>query len=233
MIPMETQRERAPIVGENGRRFRVFVVDDHPIVRRGLSDLLRDEPDMEICGAAADFVEALREIPNAHPDVVLVDITLGGASGIELIQRIRSIDPNIRMVVVSMHDESMYAARALRAGASGYVKKDDAATKVIEAVRAALAGHIYLSQTMSEGVLREAIGKPGTEGLSPDERLSNRELAVFDYLGSGMKTTQIAVRLRCSPKTIETHRQNIKRKLNLRNSAELIAYAARWGVRQT
>jgi DNA-binding NarL/FixJ family response regulator len=229
----EIQADRGVRRPESNGRVRVFVVDDHPIVRRGLADLLQDEPDMEVCGEAADFVEALREIPAKRPDVVLIDITLGGASGIELIQRIRSLEPDIRMVVVSMHDESMYAARALRAGATGYVKKDDAATKVVEAVRAAMAGHIYLSQTMSEGVLREAIGNPGSEGLSPVERLSNRELAVFDYLGSGMKTTQIALRLRCSPKTIETHRQNIKRKLNLRNSAELIAYAARWGVRQS
>ena len=226
------EQPQSPTETSTGRS-RIFLVDDHPIVRRGLADLIEDEPDMEVCGEASDAAEALEKIPIARPDLVLIDISLNGPSGIELIAQIRASGQCVKMLVASMHDESMYASRALRAGALGYVKKEEATARVVEAIRSALAGNLYLSPSTSQRVLREMLGSPNDTSVTPLERLSNRELAVFELLGRGMKTREIAARLHCSPKTIETHRENIKYKLHLQNGTELIAYAARWGKQES
>jgi DNA-binding NarL/FixJ family response regulator len=210
-----------------GGRLRVFIVDDHPIVCRGLSGLIEDEPDMEVCGMASSVGEAMAALISARPDVLLVDLSLDGPSGIELISHIAARKGPIKTIVVSMHEEAMYATRALRAGASGYVKKDEAAKTVVLAVREAIAGRIYVSPTISARVLHEMIGARPDSGETLIARLSTRELAVFDLLGRGMTTRDIAKHLKCSPKTIESHRQNIKLKLGLKHASELLAYAGR------
>jgi len=207
---------------------RILIVDDHPLVRRGLMDLIADEPDLVVCGEAADAVEALRQVDALDPDLVIIDISLKQGHGLELIKRIRTRDKPIKMLVCSMHDEALFAERALRAGAMGYLNKEEATEKVIDAIREVLRGKVYLSADMTERLLGRAVkaGKPLAR-LS-NESLSDRELAVFEMLGQGLTTGAIADKLQLSVKTIETYREHIKSKLDLKNSAELGRHAAQW-----
>lgn len=210
------------------RTTRVLIVDDHPIVRRGLAELISDEPDLEICGEAADSTEALRLIDSVRPDLIVIDISLQNGNGIELIKQIKARDQGIKMLVSSMHDESLFAERALRAGALGYVNKAEAAESIVEAIRVVLSGKVYVSSRLADRMLHRLVG--GDENLerSAIDSLSDRELEVFEFIGKGQTTRQIAMKLHLSPKTVESHRENIKRKLNLANATELTRYAVEW-----
>ncbi len=214
-------------LSHSGRKHKVLLVDDHPLVRRGLADLIAGEPDLEVCGQASDVAEALQEVERTHPDLVVIDLTLKGGHGIDLIEKIKARSEQVRMLVSSMHDEMLFAERVLRAGAMGYVTKQESPETLLGAVRQVLRGEVYLSARMTSRLLHQvAAGGPPRE--SPLEILSNREIEVFEMIGQGLTTLQIARRLELSPKTIETHREKIKQKLNLKNSAELSRRAVQW-----
>lgn len=209
------------------RRAKVLVVDDHALVRYGLVELLSNEKDMEICGTAASAEEALQKIGESKPDMVVIDIKLQGTNGLDLIKRIRTRHADMKMIVSSMYDESLYAPRALQAGAMGYVNKQEATETLVEAIRQVLRGQVFLSAVMARQLFQNA-GPAGSRELSPIHRLSNRELEVFEKIGQGMSTRSIANQLHLSVKTIETHRENIKGKLGLKNAAELHRHAVQW-----
>jgi DNA-binding NarL/FixJ family response regulator len=211
------------------KKSRVLIVDDHPAVREALALRIGQQPDLEVCGEAADQGEALRLIAGAMPDVAVVDITLKKGSGIDLIKRIRERDERVRVVVWSMHSEALYAERALRAGALGYVNKDQATDRIVDAIRSALGGKVYLSEAMTTRVLQRAVGgAPETITPSPLSVLADRELEVFRLIGEGVKTADIGERLHLSVKTIETYRDRIRRKLDLSDGTMLVHYATRW-----
>ncbi len=209
--------------------YRVMLVDDHPIVRHGLAMLINEETDLSVCGECSSSAEAIPEIERCSPHIVLVDVSLQGASGIDLTKTIKEQIPNLPILILSMHDESLYAERALRAGARGYVMKQEAAETVLKAIRTVLNGDIYLSDKLSTKVLRELVDGPAAD---PDrfgvERLSDRELEVFELIGRGYATRRIAEALHLSVKTIETHRAHIKQKLKLGNATELVHHAFLW-----
>jgi DNA-binding NarL/FixJ family response regulator len=208
-------------------RRRVLIVDDHPLVRKGLAGLIAEDPSLEVCGEASDAAEALAQLEATRPHVVIVDISLRSGHGLELIEQIKARHDHVKMLVSSVFDESLYAERALRAGAVGYVNKQEAAEKVIEAIHRVLDGKIYLSPAMSNELLHTMVaGEP--LGVDPIRSLSNRELEVFGLIGEGLTTKEIARKLGLSPKTIETHREKIKSKLNLANSSELARRAIHW-----
>ena len=206
---------------------KILIVDDHPVVRLGLAEVINREADMTVCAEAADITEAMRKMEASHPDVVIVDISLEGESGIELIEHIRARWPSVKMLVSSAHDERVFAGRVLRAGAMGYVSKREALTKIVEALRQVLRGEVYLSPQMATALLqRVAMGK--SMDHDPVEALSNRELQVFEMIGQGLTVSEIARKLQVSPKTVESHRESAKMKLNLRNSTQLNRRAFQW-----
>jgi len=208
---------------------RIMIVDDHPIVRHGLAQLLSQEDDMTVSDEAGAATEALSKMEKQRPDVILVDISLDGISGIELIKTLQHRDPDIALLVLSMHDENLYAERALRAGAKGYIMKQEASEKVVTAIRAVLNGDLYVSKDIAARMLQEFVGGLGGENRRFGvERLSDRELEVFEWLGQGLSTAEIAEKLSLSVKTIETYRAHIKDKLKLRNATELIHQAVHW-----
>ena len=206
---------------------KVVIVDDHPIVRQGLAQLINQEPDLEVCGEAESASEALRVIAARQPDVAVIDLSLKDSSGLELIKDIKVRHEDLQVLVLSMHDESFYAERVLRAGARGYVTKEEGTEKVVEGIRRLLNGEIYLSDRMSGKMICKIVeGKPGA-GLSID-RLSDRELEVFELIGQGMGTRQIAKQLHLSVKTVESHRAHVKEKLKLETSTDLLKHAIQW-----
>jgi len=208
-------------------RHRVLIVDDHPIVRHGLAELIAADPGLEVCGEAASAEEALQQVEATSPHVVVVDLSLKSGHGIELIEQIRARHEHVKMLVSSVHDEAIFAERALRAGALGYVNKEEATEKIIEAIHHVLEGKIFLSESMSNRLLTTVVdGQP--LGEDPVSSLSNREIEVFEMIGQGLTTKQIAKKLHLSPKTVETHREKIKTKLNLANSTELGHRAVQW-----
>jgi DNA-binding NarL/FixJ family response regulator len=221
--------ELGPIVR---KRAKVLIVDDHPVVRFGLLQMLANEPDFEICGEAASAQEALALVDERKPDVAVVDISLKGTNGIELVKLIHAMRPEARILVSSMHDEKLFAERALRAGANGYINKQVAITVLVGAIRGVLWGMVYLSRSMTERMVERAARIDSDASRSVIQRLSDRELEVFSLLGDGLSTREVAQRLNLSVKTIETHRAQIKRKLGLRNSTELIQRAVEWTLRQ-
>ncbi len=212
----------------NGRKKRVYLVDDHPIVRQGLIKLIEQEEGLEVCGEAGCVKEALTEIQQADPDVILVDISLEGSNGLELIKTIDDLGLKIPTLVLSMHDESLYAEHALRVGASGYVMKQAASSTLIQAIEKVLDGEIYVSKTMSSQMLKMAFRSGGDELRTGTETLSLRELEVFELVGRGNSTREIADQLHLSVKTIETYRAHIKDKLQLRSATELMQRAIHW-----
>ncbi|UCF43442.1 MAG: response regulator transcription factor [Planctomycetota bacterium] len=214
--------------GTKDERTKIIIVDDHPIIRKGLSDLINHEDDLAVCGQAKDAHEGLQAIKTLNPDIVVVDISLKETSGIELIKDIKTQYPNLPVLALSMHDESLYAERALRAGAKGYIMKAEATEKVITAIRKVLRGELYVSDKMAAKMVRKLVGSGPAIGTSPIDRLSDRELEVFLLIGQGQGTRQIAEKLHLSIKTIETYRAHMKEKLNLENAAELLQYAIRW-----
>lgn len=207
---------------------RILIADDHPIVRQGLSELINRQDDMEICALAADGYDAMQMMKTEHPDMAVIDIMLRDINGIELIKDIKTQYPDVIVLALSMHDESLYAERALRAGARGYVMKGQATEEVLNAIRKVRNGDLYISEQLASRMMRKIVGGGQEAGLSPVERLSDRELEVFLRLGHGQSTREIAEQLHLSVKTIETYRAHIKEKLNLANSSELLQYAIQW-----
>lgn len=207
---------------------RIYIVDDHPMVRRGLAAMIAAESDLELCGEAEDCATATSEISRLRPDVAVVDISLRGNSGIELIKNIRVMDPAIRIVVLSVHDESIYALRALRAGAKAYVMKLDQPGKVIDAIRKVRLGRMYVSERVGIQMLNRLTKSAEEMGDSPVAGLSDRELEVVMLIGSGLATREIALRLHVSVKTVETHRAHIKTKINLGTGTQLVQFCVRW-----
>ena len=209
---------------------RILIVDDHPLVRSGFAQLIGDCPDLEVCGEAADMAEALRLIDSDCPDLAIIDLSLAGGSGLDLIERIKSRNLDILMLVASMHDETLYAERVLTAGARGYINKQEAQESIIRAIRQVLAGKVYLSEAMTERLLSGLVDV--RDEKRDIERLSNRELQVFELIGQGVPVSQIASQLNLSIKTIETHQAHIKKKLGLGSAHELTQRAIRWVMDQ-
>jgi DNA-binding NarL/FixJ family response regulator len=207
---------------------KILIVDDHPIVREGLTARLNRQPDLEVCGEAEDVAEALEQVKKLSPDLVLVDLSLKSGEGLDLIKRIKARSSTTKMLVSSVYDETLYAERALHAGASGYINKQEITDKLIEAIRQVLSGKVYLSTKMVESLLQRAVGQMPQPGKSLVEALTNRELEIFRKIGQGMTTRQIAKHLHLSVKTVESHREHIKEKLHLHNTAELAREAIRW-----
>jgi DNA-binding NarL/FixJ family response regulator len=207
---------------------RILIVDDHPIVREGLTAVLSNKPGLQVCGEAATIVEALSLIDTQHPDLAIIDLSLSDGSGLDLIKRIKAHNVPTKMLVLSMSDESLYAERALRAGAMGFLNKQEAREKLINAIRQVLDGKIFVSPAINNRLLQQVmVGKQPLE-QSPVTALSDRELEVFELIGQGLGSHEIAQRLHLGVKTIETHRQRIRAKLDLRNSVELIRHATQW-----
>jgi DNA-binding NarL/FixJ family response regulator len=207
---------------------RILVVDDHPVVREGLSWRISKQPEMEVCGEAEDSTEAMRLVEDLEPDVVIVDLSLKTGDGIDLIKQIRSLTRRPRVIVHTMYDESLYASRALDAGAVGYINKREAPDKLIEAIRQVMSGKIFLSPEMMQRVLAQRLTSTDDEGVSPIDKLSNRELEIFRLIGEGSSTGQIARSLHLSVHTVDSHRENIKYKLRLKTATELTRYAVQW-----
>jgi DNA-binding NarL/FixJ family response regulator len=204
-------------------------VDDHPIVRQGLALFIEREPDLMVCGEAEDATSALQAIRDAAPDFVILDISLNGPDGLELLKTLRVRYPNLPALVLSMHDESVYAERALRAGANGYIMKQEAADKVITAIRHILGGDVYLSDRLTKQMLQQFVNG-SISPRDPLAKLSDRELEVFRLIGAGHGTRQIADELHVSTKTVESYQAHIKEKLALRNARELVQYAVEWSL---
>jgi DNA-binding NarL/FixJ family response regulator len=214
---------------KTGTRARILIVDDHPVVREALALRIGRQRDLQVCGEAADMSEALRLVAETQPDVAIIDISLKNGNGIDLIKRIKTSNDRVRMLVWSMHSESLYAEDALRSGAMGYLNKDQATDKIIEAIRQVLQGKIYVSEAIAERMLRRAAGRVEEEvRRSPLEALTDRELEVFRLIGQGVRTTEIAERLQLSIKTIETYRDRIRQKLDLADGTKLAHYSTQW-----
>ena len=209
-------------------KLRIYIVDDHALFRKGLTALINAEPDMEVCGEGEDCASATQGILKLKPDLVIVDISLRGNNGIELIKNIKAVHPEIQVVVLSMHDESVYALRVLRVGAKAYVMKQDAAHAVIDAIRWIGKGQLYVSAQVASQMLNRYAQGESLADDSPVASLSDRELEVLNLIGSGVPTREIAGRLHVSIKTVETHRAHIKSKLSLATASQLIQFCVRW-----
>ena len=209
-------------------RMRVLIVDDHPMTRAGLVHVINHEPDLVVCAEAENAADALGAVDACEPDLVLADITLPGKSGLELVKDIKAIRPGLPILVISMHDESLYAERVLRAGARGYITKHEGGKKLMQAIRHVLRGQIYVSEKMSAHILETFSGGQAASVRALIAQLSDREFEVFELLGEGLSARKIAERLHLSTKTVDVHRANIKAKLVIKTTTELISYAARW-----
>jgi DNA-binding NarL/FixJ family response regulator len=212
----------------NKPKVKIFLVDDHPLVREWLTNLIHQQPDLVVCGETEDAPRALQEISAARPDVAIVDISLKLGSGIELIKNIKQLHPDIAIIVLSMHDERLYAERALRAGARGYIMKSETAKKVITVIRQVLAGKIYMSESLAAVFAEKFVDGRLPTGGSLVEQLSDRELETFQLLGKGYETRRVAEMMNVSMKTVQAHCAHIKEKLKLTNAAELLREAVRW-----
>jgi len=209
-------------------KIRVLLIDDHPILRRGLAQLINQEADLTVCGEAEDAPKAFELVGTLRPDVAVVDISLKSGNGIELIKNVKARYPELAMLVLSMHDESLYAERALRAGGLGYIMKEEAIEQVLVAIRRVLTGEIFLSDKMKSKMLQQLANGRTKAIVSPIEHLTDRELEVFRLIGEGHSTRQIAGELHLSVRTVEAYREYIKAKLNLKNSTELVQHAFHW-----
>lgn len=218
----------AKITANTPGKKRILLVDDHPIVLEGFAELINGNKEFQVCGTAATAGEAMDAVAKLKPDLVVVDLSLEGGSGLDLIKNLKALHPLLTLLVLSMHDESLYAERALRAGALGYVMKRAESATVLKAIRTVLDGQVFLSPVMRDRMLQKAVGntlKPDDTGMS---HLSDREMEVFQLIGQGRTTRQIAKQLHISVSTVETHRGHLKEKLNLANSTELIRRAVEW-----
>jgi DNA-binding NarL/FixJ family response regulator len=237
-LPVEPTLPRAEMkhvksVNQNPRRDspeakRLLIVDDHPLFRKGLEELIHSDPEFAVCGEAENAAQAMEVIRKLNPDMAIVDLSLPGANGIELIKNIRAEFPSLPILVLSMHDESLYALRALRAGAEGYVMKHEAMANVIQAIREVFNGRPYLSPAMAAQVITKFAHRQTEGETDAVDRLSDRELEILELIGKGNEVRQIAKLLHLSPKTVETHRAHIKDKLDLKNSREVARFALQW-----
>lgn len=207
---------------------RIFIVDDHPMMRQGLVQLINNERDLAVSGEAETAEQALSEIARSTPDLVLVDISLSGKSGLELLKDVQALKPGLPMLVISMHDESLYAERVLRAGGRGYIMKQEGGTQIMAAIRQVLSGQVYVSPKMSVKILEIFSGRRPERGSGSIEQLTDREFEVFQLIGQGKGTREIAEQLHLSVKTVEVHRLHIKEKLNIVDAPALVRYAVRW-----
>jgi DNA-binding NarL/FixJ family response regulator len=212
---------------------RVIVVDDHPIVRQGLAQMIDREPDLTVCGEAEESRAALQAIATLKPDIVVIDISLNGPSGLEVLKAIRQSDPKLKVLILSMHDELVYAERALRAGANGYIMKQEATEMVLVAMRRILGGEVYVSTRVATRMLKQLVGGGATSRKSPIDDLTDRELEVFRLIGEGLGTRQISDQLHLSVKTVETYQSHIKEKMGLRNARELVQFAIQWVISES
>jgi len=220
-------------MAEEKKKTNVLIIDDHPIIRHGLTQLINQEEDLVTCGEAEDGPEALTAIEELGPDIIILDITLKSTSGLDLLEPIKKRFPGIPVLMLSMHDEAIYAERSLRAGAQGYVMKQDSPEKLIEAIRCVLSRDIYLSGSMTAKMLRKIASGSTEQKPTPVDVLSARELEVFDLIGQGNATRRIAEVLSVSVKTVDAHRANIKKKLELKSGAELVQLAIKWSLART
>jgi len=211
---------------------QVLIVDDHPMMREGLAQLIDHEPDLSAAVQASTAAQALEAIALHKPDLALIDISLPDRNGLELIKDLQALHPDLPTLVVSMHDESLYAERVLRAGGRGYIMKQEGGKKLMDAIRHVLDGQIYVSEKISGKILEGFSGRRPEAVHSPVERLSDREFEVFQLIGQGQGTRQVAEHLHLSVKTVEVHRSNIKRKLELKTATELVRFAIRWAEAQ-
>ena len=209
---------------------QVFIVDDHPITRRGLTQLINNEPDLKVCGESDNAITGLEDIKRMKPDIVLVDITLPRRSGLMLVKDIRLWAPSTYVLALSMHDESLYAERVLRAGGHGYIMKNEGGDKLLQAMRRVLDGVTYVSEGISRKIVDTFAGRRKDTGNSTVGHLTEREFEVFQLLGQGLPTAEIGKRLHLSPKTVDSHRLHIKEKLQLHSLPELMRYAVRWAA---
>jgi len=212
---------------------RILLVDDHPVVRRGLAQLINQEEDMEVCGEAVDCTGALALIGDEKPDLAVVDLSLRGSDGLDLLKGLKQRRCRLPVLVLSMHDESVYAERALRAGASGYIMKQEALERVLQAIRVIFTGEVYLSEKMQARLLRAVSATSADSEVPPMARLSNRELEVFQLIGQGLTTGEIGRHLNLSVKTVETHCSRIKEKLGIKSATELLQSATLWVASET
>lgn len=218
---------------DNLKVAKIIIVDDHPVVASGIQQLIDREPDMKVIASAADAETALRLIEKDEPDVIVVDISLKGTTnGIELIKGIKKRYPKIKCIVLSMHDESLYAERAIKAGAKGYVMKNDLMDNIIKALRTVIKGNLYLSEEMTSRLIHNVVTKNSDDEYALVQTLSDREFELFRYISEGKKTADIAKMMNISIKTVEAHKLRIKTKLNIQNSAELTHYAIEWKHRR-
>jgi DNA-binding NarL/FixJ family response regulator len=209
-------------------RKRILIVDDHPMMRQGLAQLIGAETDLVVCGEAENAEQALGNVNSLKPDLVLADISLPGKNGLELIKDFQAIQPGLPILIISMHDESLYAERVLRAGGRGYIMKQEGGKKLMHAIRQVLDGKIFVSEKMSSEILEIFSGRRAGAESSPVEKLTDREFEIFQLIGQGKVTRDIADQLHLSVKTIDVHRGNIKSKLKVMSAAELIRFAVRW-----
>src|ERR1700739_2232332 len=216
--------------GGTNKKSRVFVVDHHPIVRQGLSLLINREPDLIVCGEAEDAHTAIQSVATAKPDILIVDISLNGPDGLDLLKDVRMRYPELPVLILSMHDESIHAERALRAGAQGYIMKQEATEKVLVALRRILSNEIYVSERIANRMLQRYIGSPTSDRPPSVADLTDRELEVFRLIGEGHSTRQIAEQLHISVKTVESYQAHIKEKLSLRSARELVQHAIQWSI---
>jgi DNA-binding NarL/FixJ family response regulator len=216
----------------NENKTQVLIVDDHPVIRDGLATIINHERDMNVCGQADDAHQALKAVTELKPDVVIADISLKSSDGIELTKSIKARYPRLPVIVFSVHDESIYAERALRAGAHAYMMKDVVSENIVKAIRTVLNGEIFISEKISKKFLHKIAGDKAGTTKTLIEGLSDRELEIFRLIGEGYKPSQIAKQLHLSIKTIETYRARIKEKLNLANAAELLRYSIKWAKSQ-
>jgi DNA-binding NarL/FixJ family response regulator len=218
---------------EKAKKTHILIVDDHPMTRAGLVHLINHQAEMVVDGEAEDAAQALDLLAGKRPDLILIDITLPGKSGLELIKDVKAMHPDLPMLVLSMHDESLYADRALRAGARGYITKHEGGDKLMGAIRHVLSGRIYVSESMSAHILEIFSGGQTGIDRSSIQKLSDREFEVFEALGEGLSSHEIAKKLHLSAKTVDAHRANIKTKLKINTTAELISFSARWAATQS
>lgn len=209
-------------------KFRLFLVDGHPITRQGVRMLVERESDLVVCGEAGSAAGAMDLIPKAAPDLAIIEIALKTTSGLELMKNIKAVLPELPVLIMSIHDESLYAERALRAGAKGYIMKREASEKILVAIRRVLSGELYLSERMKERMLHRLVKSPHEDVVFTIDTLSDREMEVFQLIGNGFSTRQVAAKLNLSVKTIDSYREHLKLKLRLEKGADLVRYAIQW-----
>jgi DNA-binding NarL/FixJ family response regulator len=212
--------------------WKVYLVDDHPIVRMGIEQIVNAETDMEVCGASGNAEDALRDVSRLLPHLMIADISLSGTSGIELVRALKTRFPEVKAIILTMHDEAIYAERAIRAGARGYIMKRELSEKIVEAIRQVMAGRIFLSENMSAKFIERFAGNQPLAADSPLHNLTDRELEVFRYIGRGYSPRDIARVLNLRVKTIDAFRERLKKKLNVSSSAELTRFAVEWHIRE-